>query len=563
MKKLLLTCFTLIVFIISTQAQSVGINSTGVAPNSSALLDLNSTNKGFLITRVDTASIASPAFGLMTLSPSDSCWYMYSGIKWKTIGGVGTNCSCVVCPVPTAVTVSASTNSLCVGSSLTLTGTATDATTWAWTGPNGYTSTQQNPTISNITASGSGIYTLIASNTCGASAAISTSSITVNTPPTITVQPANQSAPGGSNASFTVTATGGGLTYQWQLSTDNGTSWNNQANGGIYSNMTTSTMNITGLTLAMSGYRYRCVVTGTCLPAITSNAAILTVTPPLQIAYTVPGTYSWTCPAGVTSVSVVCVGGGGGGANSNTGLGGGGGELRYKNNIPVVPGNTYTVVVGAGGSQANQNYSQGNGTAGSASYFISPTTVQANGGAAGLWSAGGTGGTGGVGDGGGNGGNSNAIGCSGGGGAGGYTGAGGNGGTCSFGSGTAGTGGGGGGGAGGNGGNLISGSTGSAAPGSGGGVGLLGLGANGIAGSGQGVNNGGKGGGGGSGGADGGDNWVTGGRSDGAFGGGGAGGCNDLSTPFYRGGSSGKGGAVRIIWPGNLRQFPSTGTLDQ
>ena len=35
--------------------------------------------------------------------------------------------------------------------------------------------------------------------------------------------------------------------------------------------------------------------------------------PPIgQVAYTTPGTYSWTAPAGVTSVSVVAIGGGGG-----------------------------------------------------------------------------------------------------------------------------------------------------------------------------------------------------------------------------------------------------------
>jgi len=66
-----------------------------------------------------------------------------------------------------------------------------------------------------------------------------------------------------------------------------------------------------------------------------------------QQEYTTAGTYSWTCPAGVTSVSVVCVGaGGGGGDNSN---GGSGGALAYKNNIAVVPGNSYTVYVGPGG----------------------------------------------------------------------------------------------------------------------------------------------------------------------------------------------------------------------
>ena len=72
-----------------------------------------------------------------------------------------------------------------------------------------------------------------------------------------------------------------------------------------------------------------------------------------QVAYTTPGTYSWTAPAGVTSVCVVCVGGGGSGAwqtNAISPQGGSGGGLGWKNNIAVTPGQTYTVVVGAGGA---------------------------------------------------------------------------------------------------------------------------------------------------------------------------------------------------------------------
>ena len=56
--------------------------------------------------------------------------------------------------------------------------------------------------------------------------------------------------------------------------------------------------------------------------------------PPIgQVAYTTPGTYSWTAPAGVTSVSVVAIGGGGGYSQISaslspyTGHGGGGGGL--------------------------------------------------------------------------------------------------------------------------------------------------------------------------------------------------------------------------------------------
>ena len=89
---LLLFCFLLLSFNIS--AQNVGINTTGAAPDNSALLDLTSTDKGFLITRVDTANIVAPAFGLMTLSPIDSCLYMFSGTTWMSMGGVGSNCPC-------------------------------------------------------------------------------------------------------------------------------------------------------------------------------------------------------------------------------------------------------------------------------------------------------------------------------------------------------------------------------------------------------------------------------------------------------------------------------------
>ena len=49
----------------------------------------------------------------------------------------------------------------------------------------------------------------------------------------------------------------------------------------------------------------------------------------------VAGAFSWLCPDGVTSVSVVCIGagGGGGGANPGSGKGGGGAACSYKNNI--------------------------------------------------------------------------------------------------------------------------------------------------------------------------------------------------------------------------------------
>lgn len=60
-------------------------------------------------------------------------------------------------------------------------------------------------------------------------------------------------------------------------------------------------------------------------------------------------THNWTVPAGVTYISVVCVGGGGAGESDHDGASGGGGGLAYKNNISVTAGSTVTVKVGGGG----------------------------------------------------------------------------------------------------------------------------------------------------------------------------------------------------------------------
>ena len=59
-------------------------------------------------------------------------------------------------------------------------------------------------------------------------------------------------------------------------------------------------------------------------------------TPPLpgQQAYTTAGTFTWVAPSGITSVSVVCVGGGGG-RSGHSGNGAGGGALAYAKKITV------------------------------------------------------------------------------------------------------------------------------------------------------------------------------------------------------------------------------------
>ncbi len=79
--------------------------------------------------------------------------------------------------------------------------------------------------------------------------------------PVVTNQSSNFSSCTTSNTSFFVTNSGGG-TYQWQE--NNGSGFVNISNGGVYSNATTATLNLNGLTIGMNSYQYRCVVTNAC-----------------------------------------------------------------------------------------------------------------------------------------------------------------------------------------------------------------------------------------------------------------------------------------------------------
>jgi len=109
-----------------------------------------------------------------------------------------------------------------------------------------------------------------------------------------------------------------------------------------------------------------------------------------QAAFTTCGTYTWVCPPGVTSVSVMCIGAGGDGANGGrVGSGGGGGGYAYIYDYPVTPGTAYTVQAGCGGGggASNPSYSPSSGrfqTVGAAgigdSYFNTVDTVRGGGG---------------------------------------------------------------------------------------------------------------------------------------------------------------------------------------
>ncbi|NTW33434.1 MAG: hypothetical protein HGB12_12570 [Bacteroidetes bacterium] len=75
-------------------AQSVGINNDNSAPDNSAMLDVKSTNQGFLTPRLTetqrTTDIASPAKGLLVYQTDGTeGFYYYNGTSWAPLGASG------------------------------------------------------------------------------------------------------------------------------------------------------------------------------------------------------------------------------------------------------------------------------------------------------------------------------------------------------------------------------------------------------------------------------------------------------------------------------------------
>ena len=101
--------------------------------------------------------------------------------------------------------------------------------------------------------------------------------VTQDTPSTATIGP-DQSVFTGGNAIFTVTTTNAD-TYQWQVSTDGGSNFNNISNGTEYAGTQSTALTVMVAGVNKNGYRYRVLASnsGSSCPATASSSALLTV----------------------------------------------------------------------------------------------------------------------------------------------------------------------------------------------------------------------------------------------------------------------------------------------
>ena len=125
-------------------------------------------------------------------------------------------------------------------------------------------------TISNVQLTNGGTYTVVVTNSVGSVTSSNAVLTLTNIPPTISLQPTNQTAGVGSNVTFVVLATGTSpLIYQWQV---NGT---NLMDGGQFDGATSNILTITSAQLTNSG-TYTVSITNLAGSATSSNA-VLTV----------------------------------------------------------------------------------------------------------------------------------------------------------------------------------------------------------------------------------------------------------------------------------------------
>ena len=222
-----------------------------------------------------------------------------------TLAGCGTigpyTTAAVINRVPTTPTLT-NNGPLCVGDNLNLTATQYSGGTYSWTGPNSFTSTQQNPTRASVFNSYAGTYTAtISANGCTSGQGSTT--VTINNVPSTPTAGNNGPLCSGQSLSLTATAISGAA-YSWSgpnsfTSTSQNPSRTSltTADAGNYSVIAT----LNGCA-SVAGVTYVAITTLTPTPIAGSNGPLCPGQNLQLSASTISGaTYAWTGPNSFTS----------------------------------------------------------------------------------------------------------------------------------------------------------------------------------------------------------------------------------------------------------------------
>lgn len=169
----------------------------------------------------------------------------------------------------TAVTTFPQTQTACAGQTVQMTAIATGASlTYLWQKDGNPISGAVSSTLvlSNVNSVNSGSYIVVVNGSCGSPITSPAAVLTVKQLPVVAQNPVAKTVVEGSSATFSVTATGDNLTFQWQK------------DGSPLAGKISASFVISSVKLTDAG-NYSCVVSGYCSPSVSSATAKLTVTP--------------------------------------------------------------------------------------------------------------------------------------------------------------------------------------------------------------------------------------------------------------------------------------------
>jgi hypothetical protein len=148
-----------------------------------------STTSGGPYTTISTAgSVTGTTFSDSSLDIGPTYYYVFSATTpyGESVNSAEASAAAAEC-TPPAIPTAGYNSPLYAGMTLHLTASTVSGATYRWTGPNGFTSTSQNPSIPGATTADSGVYSVTATvDACTSTAA--TTAVTVNPPASVSVQ---------------------------------------------------------------------------------------------------------------------------------------------------------------------------------------------------------------------------------------------------------------------------------------------------------------------------------------------------------------------------------------
>ena len=201
-------------------------------------------------------------------------------------GTTTANTSVVIKPIPPALNPQVNTP-VCAGGTANFTSSTSASTTYSWSGPNSFTSNQQNFNLTNVTAGQGGTYTVFGTMN-GCTGPSSSVTLVVNPIPVIIVTPPNATICNGQSVSLTAS---GATNYTWSPAT--GLSATNTAT--VTANPTTTqTYTIVGSDGTCSGST-TATITVNPLPVVNAGPNVTLCDQPIPFSLTpTPAGGTWT-----------------------------------------------------------------------------------------------------------------------------------------------------------------------------------------------------------------------------------------------------------------------------